>query len=556
MVPHAVYQLSICQDKARHLLGRSLIFLTLALSAISLQAETKTSELELGRRIYIDGILPSGAPLKGQQMASSVVEGPSVACIKCHRGSGMGGLEGNIVVPPITGNFLFANVKDRPLALLDVRAPKNVTRAHNPYTEASLVKAIRDGININGAKMSQLMPRYNLSKTELKALTAYLKQLSAQLPPGVGKDTVQFATIVTPGVDAKQRDVMLQMMNRAFDQRNASQQTYSGRMRMPLDLIPRTLRNWQLAVWELKGEPETWQAQLADYYRREPAFAVISGLSNSTWAPIHAFCKQEKVPCMLPSTDLPAPEENFYSMYFSRGVLLEADVLAKHLREQADKASKHLIQVYRDEPVGREAAQTLSKAMQDSGITVENRILHSLDPTEISSALKDISDKDSLMLWLRPDDLAAINKVTTMAPSVTFVSGFLAEENYASFAKPLQSKVRVIYPFELGTKHKASVDTLQKWLTAWGIPLVNEDFQTEVFFNLLFLTDLSSQMLDNLYRDYLLERAEDMLSWGSNISIYPRLGLAPGQRFASKGAYIARIADDGKLVADSEWLVP
>jgi hypothetical protein len=38
---------------------------------------------------------------------------------------------------------------------------------------------------------------------------------------------------------------------------------------------------------------------------------------------------------------------------------------------------------------------------------------------------------------------------------------------------------------------------------------------------------------------------------------YPRLGLAPGQRFASKGGYLARFEGSGtSLVADSDWIVP
>jgi hypothetical protein len=85
--------------------------------------------------------------------------------------------------------------------------------------------------------------------------------------------------------------------------------------------------------------------------------------------------------------------------------------------------------------------------------------------------------------------------------------------------------------------------------------MVDETMQAEVYFNLMLLTDLTTIMLDNLYRDYLVERAEDMLSQGANITAYPHLSLGTGQRFASKGGYIVRFEGD-KLVAESDWIVP
>jgi hypothetical protein len=55
-----------------------------------------------------------------------------------------------------------------------------------------------------------------------------------------------------------------------------------------------------------------------------------------------------------------------------------------------------------------------------------------------------------------------------------------------------------------------------------------------------------------------VERIENMLSYRTITGYYPRLGLASGQRFASKGGYLVRFAEpEGtRLVADSDWMVP
>jgi hypothetical protein len=513
------------------------------------------NQIEIGRRIYMEGILPSGKPLLGKRLNSVQVEGATAACESCHRRSGMGGLEGNIVSPPISGRFLFAKKEDRAIALMDTRAPKNITKAHNPYDLKSFSKTLAEGINVGGQTLNPLMPRYNLNNQEINALIAYLKQLSVDLSPGVGKDSLHFATIITPDVDVKKRETLVSMMRTAFTQRNATQENYSGRMRMPLDLIPRTQRDWRLTVWELQGDASTWEKQLADFYQKDPVFAVISGVSESTWEPVQSFCQQQKLPCLLPSIPLSPAKTDYFTLYYSRGVALEMDVLAKHLLAQEKNAPHRLIQIYRDDKLFKNTAQAFSESMNGLGIQIETRTLPP-ETAGLADVFKDISPEDALVLWLNPEDLAKVSNALPKLPAPTYLSGVLAQEHYDLIPKSWINDLQVIYPYELGAKRQKVEHTLNAWLKTWKLPLVNAVFQSEVFFNLLFVTDLTSQMLDNLYRDYMIERAEDMLSLGTNVSAYPHLSLARGQRIASKGAYIARIDQDGKLKAYSDWIVP
>jgi hypothetical protein len=160
--------------------------------------------------------------------------------------------------------------------------------------------------------------------------------------------------------------------------------------------------------------------------------------------------------------------------------------------------------------MGRGAAQALKHALAGSGIAVEDRVLQDAEPEALRSALSGINVKDNLMFWLRPADLAALNNV---APATAaYFSARLAGGEHAPFPAAWKDSARLVYPYELPEKREANLAYFHQWLKLRNLTLVDEPLQSEIYFAMNFLTDTLAEMLDNLYRDYLLERAENMVS--------------------------------------------
>ena len=578
-------------------------------------AGTSPADIEVGRRIYMEGLLPGGEPLQGRRWDNVAVSGAQAACALCHRASGMGAVEGDIPASPVTGHALFGG--DKVVANMDPRSGKAFNQAHDVYDDASLAQALRSGRHVDGRQMDVMMPRYELGEAEMKSLTAYLHQLSVEWSPGVTKETIRFATVITPDADPDRKAIFIDMIRKAVAQKNSSTAVASNpRMRRHMasaaEFVLGTERTWSIDIWELQGAPDTWAAQLDDFYRRQPVFALVSGLGAANWAPVDAFCDRQKVPCWFPSVDFPPTAAPRYSLYFSRGVTLEAAVLAGQLRRQGARAPKRLVQVFRDDAVGRGASRALAAALSGSGIVVEDRVLAGGDGAELKTALAGLGADAAVMFWLRPADIALLEKIPP-GKATAYFSGQLGEPETGRFPATWKERLHIVYPYALPEARQANLAYFKFWLKRRNVQLVDEPLQSEIFFSLSFLTDTVTEMLDNLYRDYLIERAENMISRResakaeeevrmSNASrlrrvpqrsaamaaadggdaatagqdltalqqagaatgkregttVYPRLGLGPGQRFASKGAYIVRFADRGsdRLVAETDWIVP
>jgi hypothetical protein len=570
---------------ALRLVAAACVLLALAAAG----ADALAPQPGAGESIYLRGILPSGAPLEGtRQGAGPTAKGADAACVSCHQRSGLGTYEGynlTVTIPPIAGAYLFhtreATTKEAVLPYVEWMHSNR-----DPYSDATLARAIRDGLDSQGRPLGVLMPRYALGDADMAALIGYLKQLGAHPAPGVGARELHFATVITPDTDPAKRAAMLDVMEHYFADKNefpignSRALRTSGKTQQAKSMFM-SHRLWRLHVWDLTGPASTWGTQLDAAMQKEPVFAMVAGLGGSNWAPVHQFCERRQLPCLFPNVDAPIDDSSdFYPLYFSKGVLLEARLIARQIGaatlpssaapvKRVSLTSKDagaamtpapaVLQVYRPGDSGEAAARALAAALEPLGIAVRNWPLAPGPPgTGVGGAVREARQAGTLVLWLRPDDLTALGDAAGAPPTV-YLSGLMAGLEHAPLPTAWRGRVRMTYPYELPEKRDLRAKYALYWFSIRHIPVVDEPLQANTFLACGLLAETLSHMADNLVQPFLVEMLQTKVERRLiNTGYFPRLTLALNQHFASRGGYIVRFAgpEGPGLIAASDWVVP
>lgn len=534
--------------------------------AMGAQAEDVTAasvaptNLNLGQRLYLDGIRPTGETITGRVRGDIELSGKQVICGTCHRRSGMGSSEGDQVIPALAGDMLY-----KPLRLPTSRDPLAPTQ-RPAYTEEALKRAIRSGIDSNGRPLDPLMPRYALTDQELDLLIGYLKTLSVNHSPGVDDKQIHFSTIIAGDVSDEQRKALIDVMQVFVTQKNSETRHETFRAENApwhKKWLFEPYRKWVMHVWELKGPPETWGEQLEALYAEQPVFAVLSGVGEGSWQPMHDFCEAQRLPCLFPTTDLPViAEDDFYPIYLSKGMTLEGELVDLHRKSQS--AANPLAQVYHQGDLKAEtAAKGLLAAGKDGG--VETLIWDKETDSPSASFWQELLEKQTdadLVLWMSDDQLVNLWPVLQAGarPARLYLSSTLFGTDAGSIPAALRDRVYLVSTREVPARTARLLLRSTGWLKAKKVYDPDQrEIQANAYLALKVAGDALMHIRGYFFRDYLIERIEHTVDNVPYTSVYPRISLAPEQRFAAKGGYITQFTSRGgpaKLAAVSEWVIP
>lgn len=509
-------------------------------------------ELEfLGKRLYRDGILPDGQPLVATVAGGLRTEGRAAACATCHRKSGLGAAEGQNVIRPLTVPGFFAGQENT----RRYARPHSVTVRQLQYANESFDHALREGRSVDGRVLNPLMPRYSLDRRSIAALRAYLSALAVRTAPGVTDTTIHFATIIAPDATPRVREATLQVLNAAVETHNAGTRSERHRRLAAIESMHVDWRQWELHVWELAGPSDTWAAQLERHHGEQPVFAVLSG-AGQDWRPVHDFCERRELPCLFPNVDLPGrAESGDYTLYLSRGLLLEADMMARHLAEQGWDGP--VLQIRGEDARAGMAAEAFRAAWRARGKgEVLDSVLHPGEPPESALQAGSAARASAVILWLDGSTLARFPAGILPANVPVLSSGTLLGEPLPGIAPGLDERLLVVWPFALPPQPgEKRFDRARQWIAARGIQAGDRRAQLNTYFAAMMAGDAITHLANNYSQEYLIERIEHGANRSLATGAFPLVELGPGQRFASKGAYLARLRGPS-LVPVGDWSVP
>jgi hypothetical protein len=544
-------------------------------------SESSQNTLTLGERMYRYGVLPSGEPMLASVKGDLPVSGTAFTCVSCHLRSGLGSIEGGAVTPPTNGPTLF---KPAQIIYKDTEQKYFPLPSHRPaYNDSTLAEAIRSGQYPAGKVMNEVMPRYMLEDGDMEILIAYLKSLSNEFSPGVSNTSLHFATIITDDVPPEIRDAMFTPLVHYFDLRNKQTQAdqkplpsrsrLMGRIVLENTLVSKVLANRQLVLskWLLKGSPDTWRKQLDEYYRKEPVFALLGGITNQDWLVIHQFSEEKKIPCLLPQTDLPSiSASDWYTIYPSKGFYQEGESVARYLNGREDLSQERpIVQIVRESLEGKALSEGFSQTWRDlerSPVkTIRLKSGDKITQDFIERLLAEVQPV-ALLLWDGPDVQATLEFIASAKnkAELVFVSSRYLGKKFRTLPEHAREFTYITYPFSFAQKSissamgNISVEDDSKWSISLKDFPEQDHAQNSMFMSNSITQLLTMALLDmkgNYYRDNFFDVISMVPDQPS--SIYGRLSFGPGQRYASKGCYIVQVTKgpNPEIVRKSDWVI-
>ncbi|MDH0301860.1 MULTISPECIES: ABC transporter substrate-binding protein [unclassified Pseudomonas] len=470
------------------------------------QAAQLNEQEQAGKRLYREGVSSSDAQLLARVGPGDMSVPASVLpCASCHGNDGRGRSEGGVRPP---------NLDWQRLALGSAERESN-SRRYPAYSDASLARVIRSGIDPAGNRLDPAMPRFDLSLADQRNLLAYLKRLGEDHDPGVEEGTLRLGTLLPQrGPLAEAGRTVRAVLEDGIEQLNRQGGIHGRRL--------------QLIARDPGLDPSSTAQALDNLIRQERIFALIAPL-----APLLDGRQLEQAGLPLIGA---TPRGGGNAQVFDPlpGVPEQLLSVALHARDALGLAPDALRVVHAGEDQA-EVAQVVSGRMRQLGFVVA--------PAQAFTG--QAPEGEGIVFVGRAQafaELASSLQAIGRHPYLLAVSGQVAGA-VPGLAPVWSQRVLLAYPFVPGDWTAQGRATLAGVQQRQGLEARQASLQVSTLSAWRLLVEALRQVGRDASREQLLDALERLHDVDTGLT--PLLGFGPGRRQGMAGAHVVKVSLPG-----------
>jgi ABC-type branched-subunit amino acid transport system substrate-binding protein len=522
-------------------------FLTLGLAAMLLSpscwinAQVKqglSPQDQRGKQIYLKGEEGERGEIKAT-LGSSDLELPatSLPCANCHGLRGEGTSEGGLEPSPLT----WARLKSPHTSLL-------TGHQRGPYNEATLARAISQGLDPGNQPLHPGMPRYRMSLHQMANLIAYLKKLGseADADPGLSDTTITLGSVLPmTGPMARAGEDVKATLNAYFTQINSQGGIYG--------------RKFELVVADSHGDAQGTLQATRHLVEETGVFALIGSFEPLGSEPTHEYLRQKEVPLIGPTTLLPQPSipPNPYVFYLLPTFSDQARVLVDFIRSRMKSESPRLAVIVESGEIYGDALTGLRAQAKMYAMTLVFEEAYKPGRFSPASVIERMLPKqpDYVFVFGGADDVVDLAREMKRKDFILPLLGSATLVGRQAFSLPPEIATKSFLAYPAAFPHREELEEFMAVLRNAKVEFRNPPFQGSAYAAAKIIVEVTKRSSRQLSRAELVQSMEQMRNFETGV--IPPVTFGPNQRVGCSGSYVVGIDLKNKRhVPLSEWLVP
>lgn len=488
-----------------------------------------TPEQEAGRALYQEGESAYGDAFSGRiGIGQQRMPGAAVRCGNCHGADGLGRPEGGIRPVNITWSELTKSYGHE----------HDNGRSHPPFNQASLKRAITEGVDPAGNQLDGTMPRFNISDRDFKALLAYLKKLEFQHDPGVGTDTLRLGTLLpVAGRFGELGQAVKGILQAYLDEINKNGGIFGRRL--------------ELVVAEYPAEDRDGARRaLRKLVEQGNVFALLSPFSAGIEDDLGRLANQSKIPVVGPLSlfgdDPRAVNQQVFHLL--SGVAELAEVLALHVGREPKIKNLSAVLLHPDSVGGSALADAVEARLKSQGWSKLVRIGFHPQAFDAAATAKTIKARSAEAVFLLGPgaDVGALARqlAESRRPPWLLLPGPLAPREVLNLPAAFEGRILLAYPTVPADQKP---DALRQYAALFKGSTLVRNYQTSqvpAYSSAVLLVEALKQSGRELTRAKLVSTLEAIQ--GFEPGLVPAVSFNAKRRLGAFGGYVVAVDLKGK----------